>query len=440
MLNKKLKKLAYGAGLTCCVLATQAQAANWLMLQGTEGPNAERAHLWGFIQAQYQKDSSDANASNAFVPPKLIGADLNAQEQFNVNRARLGMRGTGFVKDDQVNYFLLTEFGNNGITGASDASHVTDASITLNHLPGARVRVGLFKNPGSEEGLQAIQVLDYINYTQVSNQLIMERFPNSQYTPNVPASTLPLATSLNGFEAPVSAFRDVGIQVFDTFNKNNWEHSYAVKYGNGNGLNLGDNDDNKDLYLYWSSEQVYSGKGGRREGLKLFAWSQTGSRLLDNTNDTVHNPQEFDRDRSGVGVKYLSKPYRVTAEYMTGDGMIFVGPDKPTFDINGGGAGGDGSVGEASGWYLDGGYYIPGTKWEIDARYDVYNRLEGDTFEFKFTSFTLGTQYHINKKTRINMELTERDFKAVNFATGAGPNGNLDGVGSRFAVQLTHIF
>lgn len=436
MLNKKLKKLAYSAGLAGAMFIPQAQAANWLMLQGTEGPNAERAYLWGFIQAQYQKDSSDASASNAYIPPKLIGADLESQEQFNVNRARIGVRGTGFIKDDQVNYFLLTEFGNNGITGASDASHVTDASITLNHLPGARIRVGLFKNPGAEEGLQAIQVLDYINYTQVTNQLIMERFPNSQYTANTPAATLPLETSLNGFEAPVSAFRDVGIQVFDAFKQGAWEHSYAVKYGNGNGLNFGDNDDNKDLYLYWSSEQVYGGKGGRREGLKMFAWSQTGARMLDNTNDATHNPLEFDRDRAGVGVKYLQKPFRISAEYMTGDGMITVGPDKPTFIISGS----DGSVGEASGWYLEGGYFIAGTKWEIDARYDVYNRLEGDVAEVEFTSITLGAQYHINKKTRINMELTDRDFNAVNFATGAGPNGNLDGVGNRIAAQITHVF
>lgn len=36
---------------------------------------------------------------------------------------------------------------------------LTDASITLNHIDGARVRVGLFKTPGSEESFKAIPVL-----------------------------------------------------------------------------------------------------------------------------------------------------------------------------------------------------------------------------------------------------------------------------------------
>ena len=67
-----------------------------------------------------------------------------------------------------------------------------------------------------------------------------------------------------------------------------------------------------------------------------------------------------------------------------GDGMIFVGPDKPSFYINDG-AGpvaqdvGNGAEGEADGYYIEGGWYIPDTKWEIDLRYDVYNRLTDDT-------------------------------------------------------------
>ena len=53
---------------------------------------------------------------------------------------------------------------------------------------------------------------------------------------------------------------------------------------------------------------------------------------------------------------------------------------------------------------------------------------------------TLGAQYHINRKTRLNMEFASRDAEAVDFGGGAGPNDNLDGVGDRIAVRLTHIF
>ena len=436
------RKTLLGAAIAVSLATAPAQAANWLMLQGTEPDSAApRIKMWGFIQAQYQKDDSDPNGAGGYIPPKLIGPNLTSQEQFNVNRARLGARGTGFPLDGKVNYFLLTEFGNNGITApGGDAARITDASITLNQIDGMRVRMGLFKTPGPEELLQAIHVFDYVNFTTVTNQLMLERLPNDAYTANQPPVSLPATVSPWRFEKPVGAGRDVGIQLFDSFRSGNWEHSYALMFGNGNGLNFGDNDDNKDTYLYWSSERIYGGKGPRRQGLKFFAWAQNGKRLLDNTNDSTHNPREFDRKRSGVGVKYLKNPYRVSFEYMKGEGMIFVGPNRPTFDINPTGAPGNGENGKASGYYVEGGWYIPGSKWEIDARYDIYNRLEGDTLEMEFKTFTLGAQYHINKKTRINMEIANRDFNAVNLPAAADPNRNLDGVDTRYAVQVTHIF
>jgi hypothetical protein len=450
MINKKtILSLAIAGTL----LTSPLYAANWLMLQGTEPDSAApRIKMWGFIQTQYQKDMSDASDTDQYVPPKLIGPNLNSQSQFNINRARLGARGTGFPLDGKVNYFLLAEFGNNAITApGGGAAQITDASITLNQIKGMRVRAGLFKTPGSEELLQAIHVFDYINFTAVGNQLLLERLPNRNYTANNGPVSLPDPTQLTAFDRPIAAARDVGIQLFDTFKSGSWEHSYAVMIGNGNGMNFGDNDDNKDTYLYWSSEQVYGGKGGRRQGLKLFAWTQTGKRQLDNTNDSVHNPQEFDRKRSGVGVKYLKKGVRVSAEYIKGDGMIFVGPDKATFDINPAIPPGNGENGTANGYYLDAGYRIPGSNWEVDARYDVYNRLTNDTvlpggpnagkgFEMQFKTLTLGAQYHINKKSRINIEYANRDYTAVDWDANKGPNANLDGVAGRFAIQLTHIF
>lgn len=423
-----------------CMLSTVslgAQAANWLMLQGTEPASAAgRAKVWGFIQAQYQKDDSDPctaacgpGGATGYVPPKLIGPNLDSQEGFNVNRARLGVRGTGFPLDSNVNYFLLGEFANNAITYGSDGKILSDASITLNHIKGARVRVGLFKTPGFEEGLQAIHVFDYINFTSVGNQLMLERF-QSEPDGNQPPTETPNA-DMNQYSRAVGAFRDVGIQVFDTFKVNNWEHSYAIMYGNGNGLNYGDNDDNKDVYVYLSSELVFGGTGPRREGLKMFAWYQDGKRT--NIEDRT---QEQDRTREGVGIKYLKKPFRVTAEYLKGEGMIFQGQHRP---IAGAGIFNDK---EADGYYFDFGWYIPNTNWEIDLRYDSYTRGEHHpsataTAESTFDTTTIGTQYHFNKKTRLNLEYANRDFKSPD---APGVDVNLEGVGGRLAAQLTHIF
>ena len=171
--NKKLfKKLAVTtvSAIALCGITMPAYSANWLMLQGTENPgSAPRAKVWGFVQAQYQKDDSKPFVNGAgaelLVPPKLIGPNLTSQEQFNVNRARIGVRGTSMPLDSNVNYFVLAEFGNNAITASSSSSaQLTDASITLNHIKGARVRLGLFKSPIAEEALQAIHVFDYINF------------------------------------------------------------------------------------------------------------------------------------------------------------------------------------------------------------------------------------------------------------------------------------
>jgi hypothetical protein len=213
----------------------------------------------------------------------------------------------------------------------------TDASITLNHIPGVRVRGGLFKYPGAEEGLQAIHVFDYINFTEVSNQLLLERFPNRVHpgagTNPAPCDpTVTPACNLNRFDSPVGAFRDVGVQLFDAFKFGNLELSYAAMVGNGNGLNFSDNNDKLDTYLYLSTEWLFgSGDGPFREGLKFFVWTQNGERLFDGNNDGVY--ESYDRDRAGLGFKFLKKPWRFTAEYMKGEGMIWNGPDKATWAL-----------------------------------------------------------------------------------------------------------
>jgi hypothetical protein len=425
-----------------------AFSANWLQLQGTEPEGAEQlGKVWGFVQVQYQDDSSSPNPAGGFISPKTIGPNLDTQSAFNVNRARIGVRGVAMPIDQKINYFVLLELGNNGITEPENSvAKATDASITFNHLKGLRVRTGLFKYPGAEEGLQAIHVFDYINFTWVTNQMLLERFPNANYTPNVPPQPLPPETPLNGFERGVGAFRDVGVQVFDWFNVgNNWELSYAAMIGNGNGLNFSDNDDNKDTYLYASAEKVFEGKGPRRQGLKFFAWSQSGKRTADLSNDDTFNPAEYDRDRYGAGFKYLRKGLRVSAEYMKGEGMIFQAPHNPSFGIGPGqgnpaSPAGNGALAEGVGWYVEGGFRFPKSKWEVDLRYDIYNRLEGNRFEIEFDRTTLGLQYFFNPRVRIALNYEMRSANALNFPDGAGPNANVSGIDDRLAVQVTGIW
>ena len=458
--NKPFKRALISAACTLAFAAAgTTHAANWLMLQGTEDPaSAARANVWGFIQAKYEKDFSDANALGQYVPPKLLGPELDAQDGFNINRARIGVRGTGFPLDSRINYFVLLEMGNNGITHGNGAfAKLTDASVTLNYIPGARIRAGLFKTPGFEEGLQAIHVYDYINFSEAANGLLLERFPNKGFTDctgtiapcnaatgNVGPYTeaqLQGGAGLNRFDSPVGAFRDVGVQVFDAFDVgNDWEVSYAAMIGNGNGIEFSNSDGEYDTYLYFSAEKKYGGKGPKAEGLKFFAWGQQGKRLLDLTNDTTANAQSYDRDRAGLGFKYMKKPFRVTAEYITADGMIWSGPDKPNFYFTQI-AHGNGADAKASGWYVEGGWYIPKTKFELDARFDTMTRLEDRINEHQFDKWTLGVQYHFNPKTRVTLNYEIRDFECtVAGAVCTAVNNNLKGVDDKVGVQLTAIF
>lgn len=438
MIKKQSKKILIAAAMIGTMAASTAEAANWLALQGTEPAGAAaRAKVWGFIQPEYSSTDGTKLKAGPWANQNAIfnmqRPNLKTNEGFNNLRARVGVRGTGMPLDSDVNYFILAEFGNNGITaGNAGATTVTDASVTLNQIDGARIRVGLFKTPGSEEGLQAIHVFDYINFTGATNGLLLERFFDGD------GSDTQSANRPNG---AVGAFRDQGIQVFNTFKSGDWEHSYAAMIGNGNGTTRGDNDDNKETYLYWSSEQVYAGKGARREGWKTYIWSQDGKRTL-----TEFGAGEYDRTRSGFGMTFKKGKQRAAFEAMTADGMIFNGSDggavpgarnntdSATASFN------MATTGEADGFYVHYGYALT-NNWELDARYDVYNRLtDVAAAERKFETMTLGAQYFFNKKSRLILNYESRDAEAPGLAATHPANLILDSMDDRLSAQLLIIF
>ncbi len=301
-------------------------------------------------------------------------------------------------------------------------------------------------------------MFDYIHFTNVTDQLLLERFFDRDGAPNC---TVTLGGTADRFanrpNGPVGAFRDVGVQVFDAFEFGEWEHSYAVMLGNGNGITRGDNDDNKDLYLYWSSEWVFGGEGPRHEGLKLFAWSQDGKRTLvtggtgtqsdtDGSSSTAGTKGEFDRSRDGAGLTFRKDRYRAAAEYVKAMGMIFDGTDGgavagslhnagtvyASFNIA--------PVDKADGYYLDFGYKVLPAL-ELDVRYDRLNRrTETPSAERRFTTLTLGVQYFFDKRNRIAVNYEFRDAEAPNLPSSDTANKVLGAMDDRISVQLTSIF
>ena len=441
----KLQKLVLTTALALGV-AGPASAANWLALQGTEPPgSADRAKLWGFIQPQYNYTENTKLKAGGWKGQKAVfnqaAPERKSSNTFQIRRARLGIRGTNFPLDSKTNYFLLIEAGKNGITEFDSSVAATDASVTLSHIPHARLRLGQFKTPTAEEGLQAIHVFDYINFTTGTDQMLLERFFDED------GSRTGLTSNVkNDLNHSVGAFRDIGIQVFDFFQTaGNWEHSYAVMVGNGNGINRTDNNNEKDYYAYWSSAKIFAGRGARRQALKMFAWGQTGKRSLDYSKGVL-GKQDYDRDRYGAGFTFRKDKYRAAAEFVKSDGMIFNGTDGGAV---GGALNNAGTTiasfnikptGEAESYYIHLGYAVL-PKLELDVRYDYLDRLsDSDGGEREFDTVTVGFQYFFNKKTRAIVNYEFRDAKAPGFSSSAGPNQVLDSFDDRIALQVLAIY
>ena len=182
-----MKKTILAATMVAAsVHAPVSFATNWFQLQNNEQAGAAPYTFWGFVQPTYTHNEGGTvngiTAPAGLVPynghvylGNLVGPDLLHEDQLQMFRARPGVRGTIPGTDEKINYFFLAELGNNGLTRDRHATF-TDATVTFNHIPGARVRVGLGRLPLGEEAMQGVQLMDYINFSNVSDQLLNERF------------------------------------------------------------------------------------------------------------------------------------------------------------------------------------------------------------------------------------------------------------------------
>lgn len=442
------------------VSAGSASATNWLMLQGTENPKAPDHRIFAFIQPAYTKNLADpmtgltgplAGNNGKVVAQNLVPPKLEDKDAFHVKRARFGVRGK---LGDKFNYFVLGEVAPNNMTydpfgDRARAVALDHFSITANHIPGARLRAGLFKNPGSEESYQGIVIFDYIDFTDFTARENLERFVTGVRGPAASAqgNVGTPVTEAYGF----SAARDWGVQVFDTFKRDKWNLSYAVKVGRGEAISTtDDNEFNPELYLYGSAEyNLPGGRGPRKNGVKLYAWRQQGKR------DFASDPtgKDYKRVRQGIGFKAVGKlfgsnyKHRISGELMQASGVIFLapggnvpgGPLQLALDDDN----------KALGWYLDYGFHL-NKHWQFDVRYDKDKLLYKTSSnvhpgnEREITGLTLGVNYHFNPKLRLTVNYTHREAEAPvaypNAALTKDVRTTVANLDDRVAVQLTWIY
>jgi hypothetical protein len=422
--------------LSVFTLIPVAFGANWIMLQGTEPPKAPAYRPFGFLGIEYQQTKGSHLPASPWKGQPLvlnqIGPQLERSNELQVSYARLGLRGR--VLDGKLNYWISPLAGYNGISHNGGPNvKFTDVSATLNLIPHARIRIGQFKYPGSEEGLQPAVLRDYLNPTNVSKQITNERYFDSDGTPK---------DDDNVFDGPLSGWRDTGIQVFDAFRTGDWEHTYALMAGTGTGLAIynGFGNSRPDWYLYWSSVLIFGGKGPSLEGLKVTGWYQDGEREI--RAGKSQDEEYFDRRRYGLGATLRHGPWRAAGEWIKADGMVMNGTDGVAVP---GSVSNNGKIissfnvlpdNEADGWYLDAGYTLFG-KWEIRARYDRLNRgTDSSETERRFETVTLGTTYRFNKHVRVLADYEFRDVTAPSLPGSATPNLILSEVDNLFGVRV----
>ncbi|MCI4411344.1 MAG: porin [Thiotrichales bacterium] len=447
------KKLLSAAILSCLVCTPSVQAANWLQLQGTEAPNAESVTFFGFVQGQYQANNSKpiGTLQGAAAPYSgrdpvfnLVGPDLNTTAQAQIFRARPGVRGIIPNTNNKINYFVLGELGNNGATIASRPI-LTDASMTFNHIHGARVRVGVFKAPTGEEALIPVSIMDYLNFSTVTDNLLNERFVKA-HSPVAGRTDFaaPAGLTKADMNGNFSGFRDTGIQVFDWFNvSNQWELGYAAMLSRGNGTDWSDRDSNLDTTVRLQASYLLNpaSNGAKREDITIYGWKQDGKREF--------SGQNYDRSRNGFGATYRQGKMRAGAEFVRGKGMIYYGPNIPFNDIGGSAQLPTQTVdlaGEADGYALDAGYNIFHKTW-LNVRYDIYNRsTENAALRRDFNTLTTGIQYNFSPTLRLDANYEFRHMSVPNpesLAAGATRNNALliaNSMADRWGMQLTWLY
>lgn len=439
------------AAILAACLPLTTHAANWVDVIGTEPADAPHIKPFGFIQPTYTYiDASPlsgmggaaVSANGHDQIQNLIQPTYEHTHQFQFLRAQFGLHGR---LTDNINYFLLTDVGSN-LTTVQHPVMVTDASMTFSFIPGAKIRAGLFKLPTSEEALVSNPLsYSYVYYSAVGSALVQETFFHDvKGTPAgcqaiLGAHTLDCGSAISGN----NAFRDWGIQVFDSFRKNQWELGYAAMVSNGNEIeSFSDNNSSKDFTGRLQLSYVFDGKGPLRHDANIFAWHQSGERTYGGTN--------YDRTREGVGFRVTKGPFRTTGEYIRGEGMIAGGPNPPVLPASG-------NLeppynlnlaprGKADGWYLEGGWRFH-PSWEIEARYDEFDRNNDDpAAERLFKTWTLGGQYFINQTTRVTLNYEWRTAEVPNplAMTNAIQRNNAEVVANnladRVSLQLTWYF
>ena len=327
------------------------------------GGDTVKLKLGAFLQAGWVND----DAGFSVASPPTTGLSTTAGNQFFVRRARLFFDG---MVADKVGFKISAE------TADTTGKILRDAFIFTDYIPYTRVTIGQFKVPFGLEGVQALGSLPVINRSFATNFI-----------------HYPTLRDLGGM---------VSGQVKTSVGSLPLGAGYAVGVFNGTGMNVTDNNDNKDVSgRVWVNPLV----AGFTVGGSLYH----GKTNTSSTSDRVKK----DWDRWGADVEYrpvYMKGLLLQGEYLWArkyygtyaSANMFTTPG-PNFRRQA----------HSDGWYALASYKVDGLQgywrylngFEPVVRYDT---LDEDTSTQTALSrqdsrnrTTIGLNYYLNKYTRI---------------------------------------
>ncbi|MGB5443449.1 MAG: hypothetical protein WBN57_12650 [Gammaproteobacteria bacterium] len=429
-------------------VASPVNAANWFKLRGTEpGGTAHTLQVWGFLQPTWAKDYSDKieGAVGALAPANgtlpvqgTLPPDRTSQESFSMRRARIGIRGTMLPINNDIDYFMLTEWGENGITRAGGAATLLDASVTFNQLSrgtdddglanlGGRIRVGQFLFSQTSQALSQSTPgrRVHVYMPEATFQSAIRRYANDNGRHNWPED-----------EVPANGARDIGIELFDWAEFKDpifggdgpLEFTYSLGVGNGGTIGELNRDDNYRQYYWLSLAKLFDEtRGARRHDMMVYGFYQKGDISFNDDIDgdgvsdrtaplnlnpgNILNPpmvtnvlptdaanrknpiscgnrvckngneKDYEQKYYGVGFEYFDKPFdslgqiRFEAEWQKMKGLIFDGAQSPSAGVNDN-AGGFDSILYDDGDFVGGdGKERESEGWYVDVGYDIHQHL-----------------------------------------------------------------
>lgn len=434
--------LALTLSLTC---ALPSWAADPLIMAGTE-PEGTGAGptLFGFMQPRLEGylggEVSGLTGALEGFNGELPSFNRTGSTQLGgqVARARIGLRGSVAHTAQKVSYFMLLEFGQVPIT-RTQAVVPVDLSATFSYVPGVRLRVGYFKLPTMEEILLPLPAaLEFIQFSTTLARLLNEN---------------PIeGGALEGggrFVGGASAFRDLGVQAFESFERGAWRLGYALMASSGGG-SLRTQSAHKDLSARLELAYHWGGQARqlRRPELKLALWRLQGERELEVNEEGVGGiTRDFERVRQGATLRLERGAYWGMVELAQGRGALEVGTTHPF-------VGGRPVVrpeGEAWGVVVQGGVRLFGAplpsqassaqrpELALKARFEQYHQdTQSDELLRVFQTTTLGAEYRPAPRVRLELNYELRSLEAPSGSTNAQRIAT--SMGDRVLTQATLIF